>query len=160
METISALLALCAGNSPATDEFPSQRPVTWSFDVFFDLHLNKCLSKQSWGFDLRCHCAYFDVIVMMSHCQIYYFVMAACSRMQFLLIFLQSLEWFSSMGWPFLKSSERQISTFNTLKWIQNGCNFADDTFKYTEWDLEFQLNFHLSLFLRVQLTIFQLWFR
>ena len=28
-------------------EFPSQRPVTWSFDVFFDLHLNKQLSKQS-----------------------------------------------------------------------------------------------------------------
>ena len=30
-------------------EFPSQRPVTWSFDVFFDLRPNKRLSKQSWG---------------------------------------------------------------------------------------------------------------
>ena len=49
METFSALLALCAGNSPVTGEFPSQRPVTWSFDVFFDLHLNKQLNKQSWG---------------------------------------------------------------------------------------------------------------
>ena len=39
METFSALLALCAGNSPVTGEFPSQRPVRWSFDVFFDLHL-------------------------------------------------------------------------------------------------------------------------
>ena len=29
--------------------FPSQRPVTRSFDVFFDLRLNKRLSKQSWG---------------------------------------------------------------------------------------------------------------
>ena len=28
-------------------EFPSQRPVTRSFDVFFDLRLNKRLSKQS-----------------------------------------------------------------------------------------------------------------
>ena len=28
---------------------PAQRPVTWSFDVFFDLRLNKRLSKQSWG---------------------------------------------------------------------------------------------------------------
>ena len=46
METFSALLALCAGNSPVTGEFPSQRPVTWSFDVFFDLRLNKWLSKQ------------------------------------------------------------------------------------------------------------------
>ena len=49
METFSALLALFAGNSQVTGEFPSQRPVTRSFDVFFDLRLNKRLSKQSWG---------------------------------------------------------------------------------------------------------------
>ena len=49
METFSALLALCAGNSPVTGEFHAQRPVTRSFDVFFDLRLNKWLSKQSWG---------------------------------------------------------------------------------------------------------------
>ena len=49
METFSALLALCAGNWPVTDEFPTQRPVTRCFDVFFDLRLNKRLSKQSWG---------------------------------------------------------------------------------------------------------------
>ena len=49
METFSALLALCAGNSPVTSEFPSQRQVASSFDVFFDLHLNKWLSKQSRG---------------------------------------------------------------------------------------------------------------
>ena len=47
METFSASLALCVGNSPVTGEFPSQRPVTRSFDVFFDLCLNKRLSKQS-----------------------------------------------------------------------------------------------------------------
>ena len=49
METFSALLAFCAGNSPVPGEFPAQRPVTRSFDVFFDLHLNKQLSKQWWG---------------------------------------------------------------------------------------------------------------
>ena len=49
MEAFSALLTLCAGNSPITGEFPSQRPVTRSFDVFFDLRLNKRLSKQSRG---------------------------------------------------------------------------------------------------------------
>ena len=49
MEAFSVLLALCAGNSPVTGEFPSQRPVTRHFDVFFDLRLNKRLSKQ-----LRC----------------------------------------------------------------------------------------------------------
>ena len=84
METFSALLALCAGNSPVPvnsphkgqweanmmtssngnifrvtgplcgeftgpGEFPTQRPVTQSFDVFFDLRLNKRLSKKPLG---------------------------------------------------------------------------------------------------------------
>ena len=45
MEIFSALLALCVGNSPVTGEFPSQRPVTRSFDIVFICALN----KQSWG---------------------------------------------------------------------------------------------------------------
>ena len=49
MEAFSALLAIRAGNSPVSGEFPAQRPVTRSFDIFFDLRLNKRLSKQSWG---------------------------------------------------------------------------------------------------------------
>ena len=63
METFSVLLALCKGNSPASSEFPSQRPVMQSFGVFFDMCLNKRLSKQSWGWwfetpslSLWCHC--------------------------------------------------------------------------------------------------------
>ena len=40
METFSALLAICAGNSPVTGEIPTQGPVTRSFGVFFDLRLN------------------------------------------------------------------------------------------------------------------------
>ena len=39
---------LC-GNSPVSGEFPAQRPVTRSFDIFFDQRLNKRLNKQSWG---------------------------------------------------------------------------------------------------------------
>ena len=54
MESFSALLALCAGNSP----------VTWSFDVLFDLRLNERLSKQPWG-DLRRHRGHYDVNVLM-----------------------------------------------------------------------------------------------
>ena len=46
MDTFSMLLSLCAGNSLVTGEFSSQRPDTRSFVVFFDLHLNKRLSKQ------------------------------------------------------------------------------------------------------------------
>ena len=72
MATFSPLLAICAGNSPVTGEFPTQRPVTRSFDVFFDLRPNKRLSKHWWGWwfetpscplwrhlmcDLRCHVA-------------------------------------------------------------------------------------------------------
>ena len=49
MEIFSALLDICGGNSPVTGEFPSQRPVTQSFDVFFVLRLNKRLRKQSCG---------------------------------------------------------------------------------------------------------------
>ena len=36
---------LC-GEFTGPGEFPTQRPVTRSFDVFFDLRLNKRLSKQ------------------------------------------------------------------------------------------------------------------
>ena len=49
METFYALLSLCTGNSPVTGEFPAQRPVARSFEVFFDLRLNKRFSKQWWG---------------------------------------------------------------------------------------------------------------
>ena len=63
METFSALLALCVGNSPVTDEFPSQLPVTRSFDVFFDLCLNGWVNNREAG-DLRRHRAQYDVIVM------------------------------------------------------------------------------------------------
>ena len=49
METFSALLAICAWNSPVPGEFPAQSPVTRSLDIFFDLHPNKRLCKQWWG---------------------------------------------------------------------------------------------------------------
>ena len=47
METFSALLAISAGNSPVSGEFPTQRPMTRSFDIMFEVRLNKQLSKQS-----------------------------------------------------------------------------------------------------------------
>ena len=48
METFSALLAICVGNSPVTSECPTQSPVTRSFEVLFDLRFR----------------AHYDVIVM------------------------------------------------------------------------------------------------
>ena len=59
--------------------------------------------------------------------------------------------------WPFVREFLDWWTplTLNTLRPRQNGCHFAEDIFKCI-----FQLKFHRSLFLRVQLTIFQHWFR
>ena len=64
MEPYSALLAICGENSPVPGEFPAQRPVTRSFDDFFDLRPNKRLSKQSWGWSFENHHAHHYVTVM------------------------------------------------------------------------------------------------
>ena len=67
METFSALMTLCVGNSLVTVEFPTQRPVMLNFDVFFDLRLNKRLSKQSfgWWFAMPFHS-------LLRHCNAHY----------------------------------------------------------------------------------------
>ena len=65
METFSALLAICAGNSLVNGEFPAQRPVTRSFDFFFDLRLNKRLSKHSRGWWFEMPSRPYDVTVML-----------------------------------------------------------------------------------------------
>ena len=62
METFSALLVLCAGNSPVTGDFPSERSVTRNFGVFFDLRLNKVNNRDAG--DLKRHHAHYDVAVM------------------------------------------------------------------------------------------------
>ena len=64
MEAFSALLALCAGNSLVTGEFPTQRPVTRSFDVsLIYASINGWVNNREAG-DLRRHRAQYDVIVM------------------------------------------------------------------------------------------------
>ena len=49
----SALLPLCEGNPPVAGGFPSQQPVTRSFDVSYGVHLSKRLNKKSrcWRFE-------------------------------------------------------------------------------------------------------------
>ena len=63
METFSALLALCAGNSTVTNEFLSQRQVSRSFDVFYLCLTYGWLHNRDAG-DLRRHRAHYDVTVM------------------------------------------------------------------------------------------------
>ena len=52
---------------------PAQKPVTWSFDVFFDLCLNKQLSKQSWGwwFETPSHSSWHCNVVSWGWCGIW-----------------------------------------------------------------------------------------
>ena len=63
METFSASLALCAGNSPVSGEFPTQRSVMRSFGI--DLRLiNGWVNNREAG-DLRRRRVHYDVIVML-----------------------------------------------------------------------------------------------
>ena len=61
---IFRVTGFCAGKSPVTGQFPSQRPVTRSFNVFFDLRLTKRLSNNRDAGDLRHHRTHYDVTVM------------------------------------------------------------------------------------------------
>ena len=63
METFTALLTLCVGNSPVTGEFPTQRPVTRSCFLWSAPWINGWLNNRDAG-DLRRHHAHYDVIVM------------------------------------------------------------------------------------------------
>ena len=87
METFSALLAICARNSPVSGEFPAQRSVTRSFDVFFDLCLNKGLSKQSWGW-------WFETLPhpLWRHFNVYFCLLHLCHRQCFMFFHLAGRE--------------------------------------------------------------------
>ena len=64
METSSALLATCAGNSSVPSEFPTQSSVTRSFDGFFlSVWINGWVNNREVG-DLRRYRAHYDVTVM------------------------------------------------------------------------------------------------
>ena len=73
METFSALLAICAGNSPVPGEFPAQRPVPRSFDVFslICVWINGWVNNREAG-DLRRYRAHYDVTVMFALDPIWY----------------------------------------------------------------------------------------
>ena len=64
METFPALLVFCAGNSPGTGEFPSQRLVMRSFNVFFDLRQKTGSVNNREAGDLRRHGTHYDFTVM------------------------------------------------------------------------------------------------
>ena len=83
----SAWLAICAGNSSVPGELPAQRPVTRSFDVFFDVRLKRRLSKRSWCWwfeTLPCPLwrhsnGTVNLMAAMLHCGCIQFVVTWCS---------------------------------------------------------------------------------
>ena len=117
METVSTLLAICAGNSPVPGEFPEkQRPVTRCFDVFFDLRLNKRLSKQSWGWWFETYRTHYDVTVML------------LSFLWMLQMPLSIFSWLSN--WYFGKFPKCMITKFKSMCSIQ----FNDRVWRLPEW--------------------------
>ena len=62
METISTLLAICAGNSLVPGEFPAQRPVTLMFSLIC-VWINGWVNNRDAG-DLRSYRVHYDVTVM------------------------------------------------------------------------------------------------
>ena len=134
MEAFSALLALCAGNSPVTGEFPAQRSVTRSFDVFFDLRLNKGWINNVEAGDLRRHRTHYDVTVMLTKPSAELGI-DAYSRLSIALT-----------HWGRVRLDAISQTTFSSaFYWMEM---------------YELRLKIHWSLFLRVQLTLFQHWFR
>ena len=92
MEMFSALLAICAGNSP-------QRPVTRSFDVFFALRPNKRLSKHGKAGDLRRHSAHYDVTVMICRRDLAWFDVAFSDNIVYVCYMERPGASFANMGY-------------------------------------------------------------
>ena len=102
METFSALLSICAGNSPVTGEFLTQRPVTRRFDVsLICAWINGWVHNRKAG-DLGRHRAHCDVTVMSIHkapytvltfVEIYLNVFVYVTTQRFLLICPYAMQW-------------------------------------------------------------------
>ena len=127
---------LC-GEFTGPGEFPTQRPVTQSFGVFFDLRLNKRMSKQPWGWwfqtpswSLWCQCNG-------KCCDI----LPDCGSYMWCYII-----WDVLTHWGQGKIATISQTTFSNTFPLMKMC--------------EFGLRFHWNLFLRFELTIFRHWFR
>ena len=115
METFSALLAICAGNSPVTGEFHAQMPVTRSFDAFFDMCLNKCLSP------LWCHCnaehLWYDeqtLVPVMAWChQARSHYLKQCSPSSMMQYGISRLQWIDLINSPVLGYVASNKNTFD-----------------------------------------------
>ena len=120
---------LC-GNSPVTGEFPSQRPVTRSFDVFVSCAWTNRRVNNRDARDLRRHRAHYDVTVMgFDACKIKELVTKIFNPRGHwcgILFLRQSFANFNH--YPF--SIDRSVM-INALRSRQNDRQFAGDILKY-----------------------------
>ena len=104
METHSALLALCAENSPVTGEFPHKGQ--WRGALMFSLicaWINVCVNNLEAG-DLRRHRAHYDVIVMANGLTVVWFVVFVwCDIVRFSWIIFPRIPFTGNGYWPGVK---------------------------------------------------------
>ena len=134
METFSELLALCTGNSPVTGEFHAQRPVTRSFDVFFDLRLNECwVNHREAGYSRRRR-AHDDATVVIS-----------------LLSYTTCLNYIKVLGWWLSKLGSWRLQWTNGHR---SRCRKNMDTGDWTQQQVYSRARFWCWSFLEWKSTI------
>ena len=173
---------LC-GEFTGPGEFPAQRPVTQSFDVFLDLLLNKRLSKQSWGWwfeTLSCplwrHCngsllmLYGSSVVTIKSGDGLVSSLNQCTDVSSIGL-LGTNCWeiyeflFEKMNLKMLSAKQQPFySVFNVLthlpwtKWPPFWQTTFSNAFSWMKM-VEFRFKFHWNLIPGVQLTISKYWF-
>ena len=144
-DDVSAKLAIFPGNSSVTGEFPAQRPVTRSFDVFLVLRPNKRLSKQSRGWWFQMHSR-----PLWRHCNL--------SASLPGVVRLASRRWRHSDLNLGINSYIPALTHWGRDKMAATSQTTLSNAFSWMKIS-EFRLEFHWSLFPSAQLTIFQHWF-
>ena len=158
---ISRVTGHCAGNSSDTSEFPTQRPVPRSCDVFFDLPLNKRLSKQSWGwwfetpwYPLWRHCNWVNVCPAVKSLEDVLLELEQDEFLEYIqqaglidelrgeasgnfTVFVPSLEAFQSKGTCHVRSG----GGVNGLSSVQCKSCRADSRFAPSQWETSLQSN-------------------
>ena len=138
---ISVLLALRAGNSPVTGDFPSQRPVTRIFDVFFDPHLNRQSRNRWYEIPSRAlwrHCnllrpsdiIYYDGICLALFTEISFFQGGIQPLPEFMLTSCEFVPWQQTSG-----KLESEYRSSLSRKWISNvRLRFVDHFIRVLVW--------------------------
>ena len=171
IETLSAFLTLCDGNPPVTGGFPSQRPVTRNFGVFFDL------PEQTVNQTIETRVIWVAIALRTSlcHCNVWVKQLNWEHGIQYLNSWSVIITWIPSVDyakWSMSEShpgrvrlNQRSTTIFLYLTpWILNkmAAIFHPTFSNAFSWMrmYELRLKFHWSLFLGVELIIFTHWFR